>query len=77
MRNRNNRVWVRLDDDEYSRFRKHIDQSGLSQEAYLRFLIQELIPQPKPPPDYFTMTRELRAIGNNIHQIAVKANACM
>jgi hypothetical protein len=34
-----------------------------------------MIPQPKPPPDYFAMTRELRAIGNNIHQIAAKANA--
>jgi hypothetical protein len=75
MRNRNKRIWVRLDEEEYGRFKKHVEQSGLSQEAYLRFLIGDLIPKLKPPPDYFTMTRELRAIGNNIHQIAVKANA--
>jgi hypothetical protein len=75
MRNRNKRIWTRLNDDEYTRFKKHVEHSGLSQETYLRFLIENLVPKSKPPSDYFAMTRELRAIGNNIHQLATKANA--
>ena len=68
-------ISFRLQPEDYKRFKQQVKQSGLTTSAYLRFLINDLIPQPKPTPDYFVMTRELRAIGNNIHQIAVKANA--
>ncbi len=33
------------------------------------------MPTELPPPDYFSMTRELHAIGSNLNQIAAKANA--
>jgi hypothetical protein len=44
-------------------------------EAYLRQLINGLVPTDAPPPDYHAMMNELRAIGNNLNQIAYKANA--
>lgn len=75
MRNRNKRVWAHLNDDEYERFMETVKQSGLSMEAYIRFLINGLIPKPNPPVDYFSMTSELRNIGNSIHQIALRAAA--
>ena len=49
-------------------------KSGLSQEAYIRHLINGLIPTDMPPPDYFTMMRELRAIGTSLNQVAKKAH---
>ena len=75
MPDKENPISFRLQPEDYKRFKQQVKQSGLTTSAYLRFLINDMIPQPKPPPDYFAMTRELRSIGNNIHQIAVKANA--
>ena len=50
-------------------------EAGINREAYLRFLINGYAPKAVPPPDYFSMMRELHAIGNNIHQVAARANA--
>lgn len=72
MRTRNRTVLLRLTDDEITHLRKLVERSGLSQEAYLRSLIAGVRPRDKPPPDYFTMMRELHAIGNNLNQIAAK-----
>lgn len=72
---RNRKVTVRLSEAELVRLRKLVDESGWSQEAYLRALIEGVIPAPRPPPDYRAMTRELRRIGVNLNQIARRANA--
>ena len=53
---------------------KLVKKSGLSREAYLRHLINGVVPQDAPPPDYFSMMKELHAIGNNLNQIAQKAH---
>ena len=52
-----------------------VKKSGLSRAAYIRALINNLIPMNKPPPNYHKMMRELHAIGNNLNQIARAANA--
>lgn len=49
--------------------------SHLSVAAYLRHLINGVVPKEAPPPDFFTMMRELHYIGNNLNQIAMKAHA--
>jgi hypothetical protein len=74
MRNRNNRVQVRLNKDEHQRLCKLVKKSGLSQEAYIRHLISGVVPNDAPPPDYFSMMKELHSIGNNLNQIAQKAH---
>ena len=53
---------------------KKVKKSGLNREAYLRHLISGVIPREAPPPDYYSMMRELHRIGNNLNQIAQKAH---
>lgn len=74
MRKRNCRVQVRLDNKEYQSFMKAVRKSGLSQEVYLRHLINGVVPQDAPPPAYYDFMRELHGIGNNFNQIAQKAH---
>ena len=69
------KVTVRLSEDELARLKKLVDESGWSQEAYLRALIEGVVPAPRPPLDYRAMTRELRRIGVNLNQLARRANA--
>lgn len=41
----------------------------------LRQLMNGFAPKEMPPPDYYSMMRELHAIGNRMNQIAARANA--
>ena len=75
MTNRTILVQVLLTPDEAEHFNTCVARSGLKRTAYLRLLIRGLVPTDVPPPDYFAMTRELNAIGNNLNQIAYKAHA--
>jgi hypothetical protein len=54
--------------------KKLVKRSGVSQEAYIRHLTQGIVPADMPPPDYYSMMRELHAIGNNLNQVAQKAH---
>ena len=74
MRKRNIQIIVRLDKDEHQRLRKLVKKSGLSQEVYIRHLIDGVVPNDMPPPDYFSMMKKLHGIGNNLNQIAQKAH---
>ncbi len=75
MRKRNIPIIVRLNAKEQQHLAKQVKKSGLSQEAFIRTLINGYAPKELPPPDYFSMMRELHAIGSNLNQIAAKANA--
>ena len=66
---------VRLTAKEQQRLRNHAKKCGLSEEAYLRFLLNGHAPKEVPPLEYHRLIRELNAIGNNLHQIAARANA--
>ena len=70
MRKRNVAILFRLNRKEA----EILDKSGLSREAYLRHLISGVVPRDAPPPDYYSMMRELHRIGNNLNQIAQKAH---
>ena len=74
MRKRNVAVILRLSRREAEALDKKVRRSGLSREAYLRHLIDGVVPQDAPPPDYFSMMRELHGIANNLNQIAQKAH---
>jgi hypothetical protein len=75
MRKRAIPILVRLNAQEQQNLAKQVKKSGLSQEAFIRALINGYIPKELPPPDYFTTIRELHAIGSNLNQLAAKANA--
>ena len=72
---RDRKVTVRLSEGELAHLKKIVSESGWSQEAYLRALIEGAVPAPRPPPDYRSMAGELRRIGVNLNQIARVANA--
>lgn len=74
MRKRNVSIMFRLNNKEAENLNKKVKKSGLSREAYLRQLIQGVVPKDSPPPDYYSMMRELHRIGNNLNQIAQKAH---
>lgn len=74
MRKRGIPILVRLNVQEQQSLAKQVKKSGLSQEAFIRALINGYVPKELPPPDYFSMMRELHAIGSNLNQIAAKAN---
>ena len=74
MRKRNVAILFRLNRKEAEALDKKVKKSGLSREAYLRHLISGMVPRDAPPPDYYSMMRELHRIGNNLNQLAQKAH---
>ena len=73
-RKRSIRAQVWLNEIESRRLHDNAKKAGLSQENYLRSLINGYVPKALPPIDYYNMIRELRVIGSNINQLAAKAN---
>lgn len=74
MNNRNIEIKVRLNRKEAEALNKKVKKSRISREAYLRHLINGVVPQDAPPPAYFDFMRELHRVGNNLNQIAQKAH---
>jgi hypothetical protein len=75
MRNRNVRYQLFLDDDEFRKLAAHAQKCKMSQSSFLRHLINNKTPVELPPADYHALVREVRMLGNNLNQIAAKANA--
>ncbi len=75
IRNRNIKIQLWLNKTEVRSLQEKARRSHLSVAAYLRYLINGVVPKEAPPPDFFTMMRELHYIGNNLNQIAMKAHA--
>lgn len=75
MINRNIKVTFRLNKSEIGALKKKVKKSGLSQETYIRTIIEGSVPKEPPPADYYGMMKELNAIGNRMNQIAARANA--
>ena len=71
---RNIEIKVRLNRKEADNLFKRVKRSRLSREAYLRHLINGVVPQDSPPPDYYSMMQQLYRIGTNLNQIAQKAH---
>ncbi len=75
MSHRKLEIKVRFTRDELSSLDKKVKKTGMSREGYVRTLCNNKTPVEIPPADYYTLLREVRALGNNLHQIAYKANA--
>ncbi len=54
---------------------KQVKRTGLSRESYIRALIMNRQPKEQPPVEYLSVLKELRRIGGNMNQIALRANA--
>ena len=60
--------------EEEAEFRRKVALTGLPQSSIIRMLIKGYEPREKPDERFYDVMRELSAIGNNINQLAVKAN---
>lgn len=67
-------IKIRLSERELCHVNKLVKNSGLSREAYMRSLVCGFVPCPKPTIEYLEIIKQLRAIGNNLNQIAVVAH---
>ena len=74
MNHRNIEIKVRLNRKEAEALNKKVKKSRISREAYLRHLINGVVPQDAPPPEYFDFMRELHRVGNNLNQTRLCAN---
>lgn len=75
MRTRNIKKQVWLNKEEATMLKKRAKKCGLQEGVLLRNLIVKFEPKEKPDDRFYDALKELRQIGNNINQIAHKANA--
>ena len=74
MRKRNRRFSLWLNDEEFNRLERNAEIAGLKKEPYIRKLIMNTEIRQRPPDEFARILKELSAIGNNINQLAYKAN---
>lgn len=74
MRKRSIRREITLNEKEDKKLQSLMQKSGLTACQLLRKFILETEIRPRPPDEYAQLLRELSAIGNNINQMAYKAN---
>lgn len=75
MRKRNIQKIVRFSRDEAQDLQKKAKKACLSEAGLIRLLLRGYEPREKPNERFYDVMRELSSIGNNINQLAVKANA--
>lgn len=61
--------------EEAADLKRKADACGLTQSKLIRQLIKGYRPKEKPDDRFYAAMRELHSIGNNINQLAGKANA--
>ena len=66
------RVW--LSKSENAELNRKTKITGLPKSTVIRMLLNNYEPREKPDARFYDTMRELSAIGNNINQLAVKAN---
>ena len=59
-----------LNENENKMLKEKSKKTGLSEAEYLRCLIEGYNPKEKPDEEFYKIMRNLRAIGNNLNQIA-------
>lgn len=60
---------------EAQELQKKAKKACLSEGGLIRMLVKGYEPKEKPDDRFYDAMRELSAIGNNIHQLAAKANS--
>ena len=59
---------------EVAELKRKAEIAGISETAVIRLLIRGYEPREKPDGNFYEAMRKLSAIGNNINQLAAKAN---
>ena len=66
---------ILLNREEAQDLQKKAKKACLSEGALIRLLLKGYAPKEQPDERFYDVMRELSAIGNNINQLAVKANS--
>ena len=69
------KICLRLNTDEAQKLITNAKACGLTRTAYLRRLLSGYDLKPRPSTELEALRTEIHQIGNNINQIARKANA--
>lgn len=75
MRTRNIQKIVRFNRAEAQDLERKAKKACLSEAGLIRLLIKGYEPREKPDDKFYDVLSQLSVIGNNINQLAVKANA--
>ena len=75
MSKRNIEKHILMNKAEAQDFQKKAKRACLSEGGLIRLLLKGYEPREKPDERFYDVMRELSAIGNNINQLAAKANA--
>lgn len=75
MRTRSIKKQIWLNKAEATLLKKKSKKAGLNESELVRNLILGYEPKEKPDKEFYDVMREMSAIGNNLNQIAHKANA--
>ena len=71
---RSKKISIRLSEKEYAHLKEQADLAGLKIEPFLRNLISGVKMKPRPQEECAELIRQISAVGNNINQIAHRAN---
>ena len=63
-----------LSPEDNAELRRKVQLAGIPESSVIRILIRGYEPREKPDDRFYNVMRELNAIGNNINQLAAKAN---
>lgn len=74
MRKRRNKKQFWFNDEEILTLRNNSNKVGMNESSYIRSLIMGYQPREKPDEEFYEFIKLLRAISNNMNQIAKKAN---
>ena len=64
-----------LSPEDAAELKRKAEACGLTETAVIRILIRGFVPKEQPDAKFYEAMRELYVIGNNINQLAEKANA--
>ncbi len=71
MRRRNNRIEIKMNDEELKHLSQLVRQSKLTRESYLRMIINGLVPRAAPSEELIDTIMILRNISNDIYQLSI------
>lgn len=71
---RSKKISIRLSEKEYLHLKEQADLVGLKIEPFLRNLISGVKMKPRPQEEWAELIRQVSSVGNNINQIAHRAN---
>ena len=74
MRNRRIKKQIWLNDEEDYILKTRSEAVGMNASDYIRKLLVGYKPKEKPSEEFYVAIKNIRAIGNNINQIARRAN---